>query len=48
MKLNPEDELEAAYLLEAHTEYTISFKDRKISLNRLKLGKRDTKGIKNR
>lgn len=48
MKLSEKDTLEQAYLLEAHTEYTISYRDKKLSLNRLKLAKRDTKGSKSR
>lgn len=48
MRLGDGDELEAAYLLEARTEYVLDYRDKKVSLNRLKLAKRDTKGSKNR
>ena len=48
MRLGEGDALEQAYLLEAHTEYTIPYGEKKISLNRLKLAKRDTKGSKSR
>ena len=48
MKLGESDLLEAAYLLEGRTEYTIDYRDRKLTLNRLKLAKRDGKGTKSR
>lgn len=48
MKLGEKDTLEAAYLLESRTEYTIDYRDRKLTLNRLKLAKRDGKGTKSR
>ena len=40
------DVLEHAYLLESTLEYSISYKERSLALNRLKLAKRDTKGRK--
>ena len=46
MKLGEKDELEAAYLLEGRTDYTIEYRGRKLTLNRLKLAKRDGKGTK--
>ena len=35
-----------AYLIHSHTEYTISYKEKNVSLNKLKLAKRDGKGVK--
>ncbi len=46
MKLAEGDYLEAAYLLASRMEFSISYKDRELVLNRLKLGKRDGKGTK--
>ena len=46
MKLAEGDYLEAAYLLASRMEFPISYKDRELVLNRLKLGKRDGKGTK--
>lgn len=48
MKLGDEDYLEHAYLLAAHQEYTISYHDKDYSLNKVRLAKRDTKGVKPR
>ncbi|MDD3340241.1 MAG: DNA topoisomerase 4 subunit A [Lachnospiraceae bacterium] len=48
MRLGANDYLEHAYLLENSTEFTIEFKGRELTLNRLRLAKRDTKGTKNR
>ena len=48
MRLGEGDCLEHAYLLEGHTDYTIEYKEKKVSLNRLRLAKRDTKGTKTR
>ena len=48
MRLGEQDQLEHAYLLEGHTEYTIEYKEKKLTLNRLRLAKRDTKGTKSR
>ena len=48
MMLGAKDEVEHAYLLENRTDYTADYKGRSISLNRLKLAKRDGKGIKTR
>ena len=48
MKLGDDDYLEHAYLLAAHQEYTISYHDKDYSLNKVRLAKRDTKGIKPR
>ena len=48
MKLSAEDELEHAYLLEGHKEYTITYHDKPYALNKVRLAKRDTKGVKPR
>ena len=48
MKLSGGDVLEHAYLLEAHQEYSISYHEKSYALNKVKLAKRDTKGIKPR
>lgn len=46
IRLIGDDEVEHAYLLENRTEYTVSYKEKNVTLNRLKLAKRDTKGTK--
>lgn len=46
MKLSGEDYLEQAYLLESRMEYAVEYKGKQMVLNKIKLGKRDTKGIK--
>ena len=46
IRLAPGDELAAAYLLANREEYTIEVGDKKLTLNKLKLAKRDTKGTK--
>mgnify|MGYP000650747347 FL=1 len=48
IKMNESDCVEHAYMLENRTEYPISYKEKTLVLNKLKLGKRDTKGIKTR
>ena len=48
MKLAEGDTLEHAYLLESHQEYTITCNDKPYALNKVKLAKRDTKGVKPR
>ncbi|WP_418403857.1 DNA topoisomerase (ATP-hydrolyzing) [Blautia sp.] len=48
MKLAQEDYVEHAYLLSGHQEYAISYHDREYPLNKVRLGKRDTRGIKPR
>lgn len=48
MKLSDGDVLEQAYLLESHQEYTITCNDKPYVLNKVKLAKRDTKGVKPR
>ncbi|MDD3218318.1 MAG: DNA topoisomerase 4 subunit A [Lachnospiraceae bacterium] len=46
IRLGQGDYLEHAYMLENRTEYNISYKDKEMSLNKLKLAKRDGKGTK--
>ena len=48
MKMGDRDYLEHAYLLESRQEYTITYHDKPYVLNRIKLSKRDSKGIKPR
>ena len=48
MKLAQGDYVEHAYLLSGHQEYAISYHDREYPLNKVRLGKRDTRGIKPR
>ena len=48
MKLAEGDFLEAAYLLEGHREYSIQYHDKAYALNKVRLAKRDTKGVKPR
>ena len=45
-KLAGTDGLEAAYLLANRMEFSISYKEKELILNKIKLGKRDGKGIK--
>ncbi len=46
MRLGEKDLVKDAYLLSSSSEYTISYNDTTLSLNHLKLAKRDTKGVK--
>ena len=46
MKLAEKEELEAAYLVAARAELSIEYKDKNISLNKVKLGNRGGKGVK--
>lgn len=48
MKLGEGDFLEHAYLLESHQEYTITYHEKSYVLNKVRLAKRDTKGMKPR
>ena len=48
MKLAEEDKLEHAYLLAGHQEYSIEYHEKPYLLNKVKLAKRDTKGVKPR
>ncbi len=46
MRLEDGDLLERAYLLESASDYSILHKDKNLPLGSLKLGKRDTKGVR--
>lgn len=46
MKLQPKDSIEAVYYTQNAVESTIEYKGKTIELNKLKLGSRDTKGVK--
>ena len=48
MKLADGDYLESAYLLGGHQEYTITYHDKPYALNKVRLAKRDTRGVKPR
>lgn len=48
IKLQKDDELEKVYLFEEGTEIKVKYAEKEVTLNRLKQGKRDTKGVKNR
>ncbi len=46
MRLADQDQIEHGYLIESRMDYTITYHEKEVTLNKLKLGKRDTKGIK--
>ncbi len=46
MKLSKDDYVEQVYYTQNAVEQTILYKEKEIELNKLKLGKRDTKGVK--
>lgn len=46
IKMGETDEIEHAYMLESRMEYVITYKEKQMVLNKLKLAKRDTKGTK--
>ena len=46
IKLSLDDRIEEVYMLNKDIETTIIYNEKPVSLNRLKLGHRDTKGIK--
>lgn len=48
MKLSAGDKLEAVHYLESKSETVVTYKDKEIQLNRLRIGRRDTKGTKAR
>ena len=48
IRLDKDDEVEAAYLLAPGAEVTAQSGQRTVALNRLKLAKRDGKGVKHR
>ena len=48
IKLRKNDELEAAYLFEDGEDPKAIYREKEVALNRLRIGKRDTQGVKNR
>lgn len=46
IKLEEKDEVSHLYLLEQTEEQVIEWKEKEIALHRLRIGKRDTKGVK--
>ncbi len=46
MKLSGKDRVEAVYFLHNGGDHTIDYHNKKLELNKLKLGRRDTKGVK--
>ena len=46
IKLSPQDAIENIYLIDPTDDMTVKYKDKKIVLNRLHFGRRDTKGTK--
>ena len=48
IRLRKNDELEAAYLFEDGEDAKALYKEKEVALNRLRIGKRDTQGVKNR
>ncbi len=46
MRLGENDYVEAVYYTQNAVEHTIEYKNKNVELNKLKLGKRDTKGVK--
>jgi len=48
IRLEPGDEVEGVYLLESGSDKTAMYRDKEVSLTKLRIGKRDTKGVKTR
>lgn len=46
IRMGEKDLVEHAYMLENRTEYMITYREKQVILNKLKLAKRDTKGTK--
>ena len=46
MKLGAKDSVEAVYYTRTAVEQTIEYGGKELELNKLKLGKRDSKGVK--
>lgn len=46
MKLSEDDKIDAVWYISEHSNRTIEYKEKPLDLGRLKLGSRDTKGIK--
>ena len=48
IRLKKDDSLHRVYLFEEGSEMKAVYKDKEVALNRLKIGRRDTQGIKSR
>lgn len=48
MKLSGEDRIDKVHLLTASEERIVTYKEKEVYLNRLRIGKRDTRGVKTR
>lgn len=48
MRLGEKDQVERVHLLSGNLDKTAVFKEKEVHLNRLRIGKRDTKGVKTR
>ena len=48
MKLQDGDKVDAVYLLQPQEDAVAIFREKEVHLNRLRIGKRDTKGAKTR
>jgi DNA gyrase subunit A len=46
IKLSGKDEIEAVYYTQNAVDTNVMYKNKKLELNKIKLGKRDTKGVK--
>ena len=46
IRMGEQDLVEHAYMLENRIEYVITYREKQVTLNKLKLAKRDTKGTK--
>ncbi|MGI6007314.1 MAG: DNA gyrase/topoisomerase IV subunit A [Ruminococcus sp.] len=46
MRLSEGDVIEHGYLIESRMDYTVTYHEKDVVLNKLKLGKRDTRGIR--
>ncbi len=46
IRMDEDDYVEEAYLLGSRMDYTISYKEKEVTLNKLKLGKHGAKGVK--
>lgn len=48
IRLSPGDQVEGVYCLDAQSDVTAAYGEKEVHLNRLRIGKRDTKGAKTR
>lgn len=48
MRLSGDDKIEAVYFLSGQSDHTAKYKEKEVHLNKLRIGKRDTKGVKTR